>query len=387
MILRALGRLHVARNMAMLAALLATASCASCKKSSATTEAQPPAGQAWLDDKQITEQKITIETVDEQDVDDTVLASGTVTFNDQLVTKVFSPVTGRVMKISVQLGDHVKKGQELAIIDSPDVGIASSDVGKAHADLVAAQHDFDRQRDLYAQHAASQRDFEQSQDNFQKAKAEYDRARAKTSLLSGGGDNVTQGYVLRAPIDGDVISKTVSPGMEVQGQYSGGAAVELFTVGELDKVWVIGDVFEMDVGRVLVGQKAIVKLQPYPDKVFACTLDYVSGTLDPQTRTGKVRCTFDNKDGLFKVAEFAQMAISVDQRKSLAIPRSALVRLGDQTVVFVEIGSTPQGKHVFERLPVAVDEQEGSPWLPVQHGLNKGDRIVSDGGVLISGML
>ncbi|MGH7286126.1 MAG: efflux RND transporter periplasmic adaptor subunit [Polyangiaceae bacterium] len=365
----------------------ALASCQGCKRSSATPEPQPPPGEAWLTDQQIAEQKIEIATVDDQDVDDTVNASGKVTFDDSRVSHVFSPVTGKVIKIVAQLGQVVKKGDELAFIDSPDISVASSDVGKAQADLVAAQHDFDRQSDLYQKHAASQKDFEQAQDNFQKAKAEFDRARAKSSLLAaGGGSSVSQGYALRAPIDGTVVSRNVSPGVEVQGQYGGGQAVELFTVGEVDEVWVVADVFEMDVSRVQVGQKAIVKVQSYPDRTFEGKLDYVSGTLDPQTRTAKVRCTFDNKDGLLKPEMYVSVAISVDQRKALAIRREAITRLGDQTVVFVEVGQTPDGKHRFERLPVTVDEQEGSPWVPVQHGLSKGDRIVVKGGILISGM-
>lgn len=379
---------RAARSVSILVALLATASCAGCKKSSAKTEAQPPPGEAWLDDHQIAEQQITVAPVDEQNVDDTVLGGGKVAFDDSRVTHVFSPVTGKVIKIDAQLGDVVKKGQELAVIDSPDISVASSDVGKAQADLVAAQHDFDRQKDLYAQHAASQKDFEQAQDNFQKAQAEYQRARAKSSLLTaGGGSSVNEGYSLRSPIDGTVMARNVSPGIEVAGQYGGGTAVELFTVGEVDRVWVIADVFEMDVGRVKVGQKAIVKLQPYPDKTFPCTIDYVSGALDPLTHTGKIRCSFDNSDGLLKPEMYATVSVSVDQRKALAIPRNALFRLGDQTVVFQENGTTPEGKHKFDRLPVAVDEQEGSPWLPVQHGLNKGDIIVTNGAALISGMM
>ncbi len=383
-----MSRLQFARSISMLVALLATTSCASCKKSSAKTEAQPPAGEAWLDDHQIAEQQIVVAPVEEQNVDDTVLGGGKVAFDDARVTHVFSPVTGKVIKIDAQLGDVVKKGQELAVIDSPDISVASSDVGKAQADLIAAQHDFEREKELYAEHAASQKDFEQAQDNYQKAKAEYERARAKSSLLTaGGGSSVNEGYALRAPIDGTVMARNVSPGVEVQGQYSGGTAVELFTVGEVDRVWVIADVFEMDVGRVKVGQKAIVKLQPYPDKLFPCTIDYVSGALDPLTHTGKIRCSFDNSDGLLKPEMYATVAVSVEERKALAIPRDALFRLGDQTVVFQESGMTPEGKHKFERLPVAVDEQEGSPWLPVQHGLNKGDIIVTKGASLISGMM
>lgn len=387
--MRRLGLFHI---VVLASLVLSAASCSGCKKSSAKTEAHAPPGEAWLDDKQLAEQKIQIAPVEEQDVDDTVLASGKVTFDDSRVSHVYSPVTGKVVKISANLGDVVKKGQELAVLDSPDISLASSDVGKAQADLTAAQHDFERQKDLYQQHAASQKDFEQSEDSFQKAKAEYDRAQAKSSLFAAGGGGVggvvSQGYALRAPIDGTVIARNVSPGVEVQGQYAGGAAVELFTVGEVDKVWIVADVFEMDVARVHVGQKATVHVQAFADKTFEGTIDYVSGTLDPQTRTAKVRCTFDNKDNLLKPEMYATVAISVDQRKALAIPRPAVLRLGDQTVVFVELdGAAPNGKHRFERLPVQVDEQEGSHWLPVQHGLNQGDKLVVSGAILIAGMM
>src|SRR5262249_10954449 len=151
-------------------------------------------------------------------------------------------------------GARVKKGAALAIIESPDVGNAFADLAKAQADLIAAEHDFRRQKELYEAHAGSQRDFEAAEDNYGKAKAEMERARRKAALFrKAGGDDVTQGFTLRAPIDGEVISRSVNPGAEVQGQYSGGTAVELFTIGELDSVWVLADVFEMDLGRVAKG--------------------------------------------------------------------------------------------------------------------------------------
>src|SRR5438105_3182278 len=82
-----------------------------------------------------------------------------------------------------------------------------------------------------------------------------------------------------APIDGEVITRNVSPGVEVQGQYGGGTAVELFTIGELEKVWVIADVYEMDLARVRVGSPVKVKIVAYKDKIFESKLDYVAGKL------------------------------------------------------------------------------------------------------------
>jgi cobalt-zinc-cadmium efflux system membrane fusion protein len=180
----------------------------------------------------------------------------------------------------------------------------------------------------------------------------------------------------------------------VQGQYSGtGNPQELFTIGELDEVWVIGDLYELDLARVIVGSRAVVKVVAYPDKIFEGKVDWVSGMLDPLTRTAKVRCTFANPDRLLKPEMYATVAISVEERKTLALPRGAVIRLGEQTITFVERGTTADGRLRFARVQVTVDEGEGSHWLPVSHPadagvvLESGMQVVTSGTVLLSGML
>ena len=377
-----------------LAAVLVTtgAYVGACKKAPptgpATVAPAIPSGQVWLTETQVKEAKIEIAPVLEQNVDDTILTSGRVTFDDLRVAHIFSPVTGKVVHIDAQLGQRVKKGQPLAVIESPDIGSAISDLHKAEADIIAAEHDYKRQKDLAEKHAASQKDLETSEDNYRKAKAEIERARQKAFLLRTGAVNsVTQTYTLTSQIEGEVIARAVNPGIEVQGQYGGGTAVELFTVGELDKVWIIADIYEMDLARVKVGSRASVKVVAYKDRTFDGKVDWVSGTLDQSTRTAKIRCTFDNADKALKPEMYATVLVYVEERKALAIPRSSLVRLGDATVVFLEQGKTPDGRLRFERLPVAVDEGESSNWLPVSHGLESGQRIVTSGAILLSGML
>ena len=185
----------------------------------------------------------------------------------------------------------------------------------------------------------------------------------------------------------EVVVRNVSIGGEVQGTYSGASAVELFTIGELDRVWVLADLFEIDLGKVKQGSPVSVKVVSYPNRIFEGVVDYVSGTLDPTTRTAKVRISVDNKDRLLKPEMYATVQISIDQRKALAIPRTALLRLGDQSVVFAQVGTTAKGELKFERRPVAVDEEQGGDYLPVTHGLAEGDRIVSSGAILLLGML
>lgn len=347
-----------------------------------------PPGQAWLTEAQVKEAKIEIAPLEEQDVDDTILTAGRFTFDDTRVAHIYSPVNGKVTAIDAALGQRVKKGDPLAVIDSPDIGQFSADVGKAQADLIAAEHDFNRKKDLFAAHACSQADYEQSEDNYRKAQAELERARQKMRLLHGSsGGMVSQGYALTSPIEGEIIARSVSPGIEVQGQYGGNNPVELFTVGELDRVWLLADVYEMDLARVKVGSKVSVKVVAYPERKFEGKLDWISGTLDKDTRTIKVRCTFDNADRALKPEMYATVSISVEERKALALPRNAVLRMGDQTVIFVQDGKAPDGRLKFERKPVAVDEGEGGQWLPVSHGVEKGALVVVGGGVLLSGMI
>ena len=359
-----------------------------CHEAAAATYVPPPS-EADLTEAQIVQAKITVEAASEKDLDDTLATSGRVAFEDVKVGHIYSPVNGRVARIDAQLGERVKKGQVLAVIDSPDIGQASSDVTKADADLIAAEHDLQREKELLAKHATSYKDFETAEDAYRQARAEKQRAMQKAFLLRTNGSNgVSQGFALTSPVDGDVLMRNASLGAEVQGQYSiGGAVQELFTVGELDEVWVLSDIYESDIARIAVGAHATVAAVAYPNKKFEGKVDWISGTLDPATRTEKVRCTFANPERILKQDRYTTVTISVASHKALALPASAVLRLGDQNVVFVDRGKQADGKERFERTPVAVDDAAGSKFYPVLHGINAGDRVVVTGGDALNSLL
>jgi cobalt-zinc-cadmium efflux system membrane fusion protein len=372
--------------IAMGMVLVAAAACE--HRTTQTRSADPPVGEVWLWPDQVSSAKLVVEPLAPQPVGGLVVTSGRVTFDDLKVSHVMSPVTGRVVKIEAQPGQRVKRGDTLAVIESPDVGSAFSDLEKAHADFVSAEKDFKRQKELFDVHAGSQRDLEAAQGNFEKAKAELQRASKKAQLLrTGGASSGGQSYVLRAPIGGEVIARNVNPGTEVQGQYSGGTVVELFTIGELDTVWVMADLFEMDLGRVKQGTDCFVKVVAYPGRVFKGTADWVSDTLDPASRTAKVRCKLRNDDRSLKPEMYATAALAVDQQRTLALPRSAILHLGDQTMAFVDLGKGPDGRLRFERRPVSVNEELGGDYLPVVRGISAGEKVVTSGAILLSGML
>jgi cobalt-zinc-cadmium efflux system membrane fusion protein len=358
---------------------------AGCHHEQTAEPPSPPPGEVWITAQQSEEAKLTTAPVAEREVGGAIVTSGRITFDDLHVAHVFSPVTGRVTAISAHLGQHVKKGDPLVTIDSPDLGTASADLAKAMADVIAAEHDFKRQKELYAIKVISLRDLETSEDNYRKARAELDRARGKARLLATNGGVVGQGYVLRALIDGEVVARNVNPGQEVAGLYGGGTAVELFTIGEIDPVWALADVFEMDIARVKSGQKVSVKVVAYPDKVFEGKVDWVSGTLDPATRTAKVRCTLPNAARELKPEMFATITLGVEAEKRLAVPSTSVLRLGEQTVVFVRSGEGLGGKLRFERRPVKIADDTPGDWVPILDGLKSGEAVVNSGAILLSG--
>ena len=354
-------------------------------------EARPQGGEVWLSSQQLRDARVSVAAVEARTGGDTLRAAGRIAFDDLMVAHVFSPVTGKVTRILADPGQPVRKGAPLATIQSPDVGIALSDLGKARADLQAADHDFHRQMELYQAHAGSQRDYEAAEDNFEKARAEMERARQKVRLFrEGTADAVTQEFTLRAPIDGDVIARNVNPGAEVQGQYAGGTAVELFTVGKLDRLWVVADIFEMDLGRVKLGAQVSIQAVAYPEQTFVGTVDWISDTLDPLSRTARIRCAIPNRDHRLKPEMYVTALIGVAEAGPvLALPRTAVLRMADQNIVFVADGDTVDRRHRFLRRVVELDEQghDGGDVVAILRGLSPGELVVTSGSILLSGML
>ena len=132
---------------------------------------------------------------------------------------------------------------------------------------------------------------------------------------------------------------------------------KIVTLGE-----VVADVYEMDLPRVKVGSPVKVSVVSYPKRVFEGKVDWISGMLDPTTRTARVRCTFDNSERLLRPEMFATVSITVDEKKALALPHDAIVRMGEQTVVFVEIGRASDGRTKF----VGLQFPEGQFTVPFE---------------------
>jgi cobalt-zinc-cadmium efflux system membrane fusion protein len=353
------------------------------KQQSEAGQSPPVTGEIQLTAAQAAQVRIAVVAMNE--IGARIVTPGRVTYNDLLVSHITSPVSGRLTQIIGQFGQQVRCGAPLAVIVSPDMGIASSDVDKAEADLNQTALDLERQKRLLAAHAVPERDYENAVDNHERAKTEYERANKKMTLFSADPNaTVSQNYTLRSAIDGEIISRTAFLGAEIQGQYAGGNTNDLFVVADLREVWVMGDIHEADIGRVKVGQRVQLIVEGVTGEIFEGSVDWVADILDPTTRTARVRCVVQNPRRRLKPDMFASMTIEAPGRQALTLPRSAVVRLGDKTVVFVPRGDRDAEGRRFVRRPVIVDDDPAEQVVAVTHGLEAGEKVVVSGTKILA---
>jgi cobalt-zinc-cadmium efflux system membrane fusion protein len=373
------------KRSSLLVAIAAAVVGVACRRADPPAEA-PPAGEVWLTAEQMEGARLVVQPVGTRPLTLRLVTGGRVAFDEQKVAHVFSPVSGRITKVLGGFGQRVRAGDTLAVIESPDLATAWSDLVKARADALAAAHENERQRNLFDHGAGSERDYESARDNAAKADAELERAELRLKLLHGSPETgATQEFSLRAPLGGEIVHRAATPGLEVQGMLASANVVqELFTVGELDPIWIWGDVYERDLGRVRVGQSVSITAVAYPDQPITGTLDFVGAQLDPQTRTARIRCVVRNPEKRLKPEMFVTLSIELEKRDALALPRSAVIKAGERQTVFVADGKTADGRSRFLQRAVDLNDADDG-WIGVASGVKAGDRVVTSGAILLSG--
>jgi cobalt-zinc-cadmium efflux system membrane fusion protein len=288
---------------------------------------------------------------------------------------ILPPVAGKVVKLGIRLGDHVVKGQPLAVIESGDLAQAYADDDKARDVLQRVEHTLERVRGLNEAGAGALKDLEQSESDHAQAKAEFNRAEARLKQI-GVPSQPKDGsrlLTLTAPMTGSVTALTTAPGAFVNDM-----TASLMVIANLDSVWVTANVPETDIAHIAKGQSVDVSFIAYPGQVFHGTVAFVSAVVEPDTRRNKVRIAFSNPGGRFKPNMFANASFNVPQKSAVFVPNSALLMNNDSTTVFVEIAPW-----TFVKRPVLLGYGEGDG-ARVDEGLNPGDRIVVKGGVLLN---
>jgi cobalt-zinc-cadmium efflux system membrane fusion protein len=290
------------------------------------------------------------------------------------VVHVFTPAGGRIIEMKVRPWDRVQKGQSLAKLDSSDLSRAIADFQKARVDNAVKQKAFTRAEDLLAHHAIAEKDFQQAQGDAQMAQAEEDTARTRIRVLGADPDHASNELQVLAPRGGIVIDTGAATG---EFSKSLDAPAPLCTIADISSVWAVGEIYEKDFVIAKSGQSAEVSLNAYPDKHWPGRVSVISGAVDPNTRTLRVRVVLANPDGLLKPSMFGTVRILRSSSQGIVVPSTAVIREGTDSYVFV--AQTPNH---YVRRAVSLGRAFDSS-LEIVNGLTPGDKVVSEGALLL----
>ena len=289
---------------------------------------------------------------------------------------VLTPLGGRVLEIKVALGDRVRQGQVLALIDSPDLGQAYDDYDKAADAAQLTGKNLARQEEQFKLGTVSSRDLDQARSDNAQAAAEYARTQARLKTLGVPAQRTPQHSTLLAvesPVSGSVTTLTIARGNMINDPTQ-----PIMTVADLSTVWVTALVPEKDVAAVARNQDAEVTLSAYPGKVLHGKVLFVSDVIEPDSRRDKLRIAFANPDVSLKPNMFATVALSGQPESRVIVPTSALLMNNDRTSVFV--ATAPW---TFERRIVDARLEEG-PTVALGAGVKDGEQVVTKGGILLN---
>jgi RND family efflux transporter MFP subunit len=184
---------------------------------------------------------------------------------------------------------------------------------------------------------------------------------------------VNNAFEIKAPRSGVISERTANPGQLV------GTDKPLFVITDLSRVWLVAQVFENKIGKVEVGQPVELLVDTYPGQVFAGRIDYVAGSIDPDTRTLSVRATVQNALEMLKPQMFARMTIRTGTSCLLAVPQAAVQRTGE-----VDLAYVPLPGNRFEERRLTLGPTIG-PFVAVKSGLKQGEIVVVNGSLELNG--
>ena len=310
--------------------------------------------------------------------------TGVIQANAYRETPVMSLVGGIVRSVGPELGQNVRKGQTVAVVFSNELAEAQSKYLAAFAELDEHHKHHARTEKLVQIGAASREELEMATSKLKSSESELANLRQRLLLLGltaqrvnalRSTSQISSEVNVTSPSSGTVTSRTVNPGEVIE------ANKELLRVTDLSSVWVVGQVYEKDLGRIHVGSGANVTTDAYPGRIFRGQVSYVDPKIDPQTRTAQARIELANPGQQLKIGMYVNVAfsgIAGAQSTTPVIPSTAVQNIANQQVVFVAT-STP---NAFALRPVRLGP-ESNGYFPVLEGVNVGERVVTEGSFML----
>jgi cobalt-zinc-cadmium efflux system membrane fusion protein len=345
--------------------------------------APAPEPSVVLSDAQLA--SIKIEPVTEHAFPQERRAVGNIDFNQDLLTQVFTQYQGRIIQAFAKVGDIVKKDRPLFTIDSPDLLQAESTLISAAGVIDLTTKNLERQKNLYRQTAAAQKDYEQAISDQQAADGAYKAARGAVAVF-GKSDaeidrivkdrKVDSTLPVFSPITGLVTARNAAPGLLVQP----GNPPPVYIVADTSVMWMIAHAPERDAAELRLGQEVLASVAPFPGRAYPGKIVTIGPNVDPNTRRVFVRSEIADPDYDLRAGMFATFVITLaPPKKALAVPQDAVIREGDGSMT---VWITEDGHKFLQRVITTGSSHEG--FTEVLQGLKQGERVAGGGSLFIA---
>ncbi len=304
-----------------------------------------------------------------------------VTYAGNLYAHLSSRAQGVVKQVLKDLGDHVKSGEILAVLDSSDLGTAKAEYLQSQAMVSLWKRNHDREQKLMGKGVATQRDVLEAETRLIESRISLSRTSQRLRNLGLTDVEITRiaetketaSYLsLAAPFDGTIVKRTAVIGEVVS------TSKTLFAIADTSSMWVILDVYEDDIHNFRVGMPVTVETDGNHGKRFEGRITWISSYVDNRTRTLKARVEISNPDGLLKAGMFAKAIVNYfDHDAAIIVPKTAVQWEGCCNVVFVKKSDT-----LFEPRKVNLS-YETRDFFIVDAGLAPGEQVVTTGSFLL----
>ncbi len=321
-----------------------------------------PAGTITVSTEQQQISGVRFGRVEYKDLDRIIRTVGRLEYDEKKISTISPKIGGWIEDLYVDYtGKMVRKGQPLLSIYSPD--------------LVSAQEEYLlalKIKKIYTAKPSAELSTqgEALLESARKRLLLWDITPQQVESLEKTGE-IKKNLVLYSPVDGFVMEKMAFRGMSIM------PGTALYKIGDLSSIWVLGDIYEYELPFIRVGDRARITLSYFPGESFEGTATYIYPSLDPKTRTAKVRFDLPNSEYKLKPDMWANVELKIPLGRKLVVPEDAVVDTGTMQMVFIDLG---QGQ--FESRHVQVGSRVAG-YYEIQSGLTEGERVVTSANFLI----
>src|SRR6267378_1105331 len=320
--------------------------------------------------------------VDVKKTSSTLRVPGIVNPDEYREVHVTSLVGGVIRQVPVVLGDHVKRGQPLAVVFSSELAEAETQYLSHLAELEADHKKLVRTQNLVKLGAASQQE-EEEVEAMHAGHESYVRAALEKLKLLGASDQqiaslkqaeqIDPNFVVPAPINGVVLTRAANLGLVVN------TAQELFTVADLSTVWIMASINEKDFASVRVGTAATVTAQAYPGRLWKGRVIYIQPQVDPSTRTAQARIEVANPREDLRIDMYTDVDFTSAGAPGPVVPEAAVQSIGERRFVFLPVNDNDG---TFALRQVRLGPAAGG-YYSVLDGLKVQDEVVTAGSFIL----